>query len=359
MKRTRVYWFIYVSCVITAAFYWGITASARYVSETNIILQSPQLSPPRLDFTSLVGGGGSTNGDLLFLKDYLLSYDMLRQIDEIVDFRTHYSNQSIDYFSRLKSSTLPIEELHTYYLSRISVKLDEYAQVLRVKVEAFDAETAHHIAVSLLRLGEAHMNEMGKRLAKEQVQFLERQVMKLRTDFENARGELLAYQNQNELVSPPGTIKSLSELVAGLESQLANLKAKLKAVLIVQTRNSPEVKRINAEISALKNQIRQERSRMAQQSGDALNVVSSEYQTLELKVEFARDSYSGALAALENTRIEAARKLKQVSVLQSPTIPEYPVLPERSFNILSFSVVAFFICFILQLTETVIREHKD
>jgi capsular polysaccharide transport system permease protein len=254
---------------------------------------------------------------------------------------------------------VPIEELHEYYLEQVSVELDDYAQILRVNVSAFTPLMAHAITTLLLSEGEAHMNRMGQRLANEQVKFLEVQVAGLNLNFQSTRTKLIEYQNKNGLVSPAGNVESLSVLVAGLEAELANLQAQQTMLTSYQSSRSPSVVKIGNEIKAVRQQIIKERSRMAQQSGGALNTLSAEYQTLELKVQFAMESYSGALAALESTRIEAARKLKQVSILQSPTLPEYPVEPKRIYNIVVFTVIALFLSLITHMLVLIVRDHKD
>jgi len=339
--------------------YWGFLASDRYVSVSNVVLASPQIAAPTLDFNSLLAGSTSNTADMLLLRDYLLSVDMLKKVDEELGFRSHYSNTDIDFFSRLYDRETYLEEVHEYYLKRVSIVLDDYAQVLRIKVSAFSPKMARDITTFLLEKGEQHMNLMGQRLAEEQVSFLEKQVNEQNERFAATRQELLNYQNKQGLVSPAGTVESINAVVAALEAQLTDLKAKRSTLISFQSNTSPEVVRINTEINSLQEQIEIEKSRMAQQSGDALNTVSSEYQTLELKVQFAQESYSGALAALENTRIEAARKLKQVSVLQTPTLPEYPVEPERLHNSLMFAVVAIFMALITHMLILIIKEHRD
>lgn len=352
-------WLITFLVIVVVDGYWAFSASDRYVSEANVVLESPQIAPPTLDFTSLFGPAVGNSGDMLLLRDYLLSVDMLRKVDKALDIRRHYAAAQIDFFSRLYDENEPIEVLHEYFLKRVSVELDEYAAVLRIKVQAFEPEIAYRIAVFLLKEGEGHMNALGQRLAEEQVRFLEEQVAKLAENFNQARLVLLDYQNENGLVSPTGTVESLNAVVAGLEAQLANLKAKKRVLISYQSLKSAEIVRLDSEIDALNQQIAQERARMAQTSGGALNALSSEYQTLELKQQFAQESYSGALAALENTRIEAARKLKQVSVLQSPTLPEYPIKPERLYNSVVFTIMALFVALIAQMLLLIVREHRD
>lgn len=344
--------------IVLAAIYWGVIASDRYVSEANIVLESPQITLPSMDVASLFGGS-SGGGDMLLLRDYLLSVDMLKIIDESVSFREHYSNSGADFISSLSSGDVPIEDLHEYYLKRVSVELDEYANVLRIKVQAFSPEVAHKITSLLLDEGEKYMNLLGKRLAEEQVSFLENQVGVLGEGFTKASNALLEYQNQKGLISPIETVASLSAVVAVLEGKLSNLQAEKTVLNSYQSSSSPSMIRVESEINAVRNQISKEQNRMAQQSGNALNAVSAEYQALELKVKFALESYSGALAALQATRIEAARKLKQVSVLQTPTYPEYPLEPQRMHNISVYSIVAMFTALIAQMLIMIIKDHRD
>ncbi|GGK58211.1 chain-length determining protein [Amphritea balenae] len=296
---------------------------------------------------------------MLLLRDYLLSVDMMNKLEEELDFRAHYSKDSIDLVSRLSSADVSLEELHEYYLKRIQVELDEYAQVLRIKVEAFSPEMAYSISNFLLSQGEAHMNSMGQRLAQEQVSFLQLQVSELSSEFDIAQQALINYQNEQGLVSPTGTVESLSGVVANLEGELSGLKIKKASLLSFQSKTSPEMVRVQSQIDALSDQIAAEQQRMAKQSGNALNVLSIQYQVLELKARFAQESYSAALVALEGTRIEAARKLKQVSVLQQPTYPEYAIEPRRLYNTTVFAIIMIFLSLIMQMLILIIKDHRD
>jgi capsular polysaccharide transport system permease protein len=358
--RKSFHWVVCLIAIVVVSLYWALWASDRYVSHANVVLESPQLASPTLSVSSLLSGGATSNlADMLLLRDYMRSVDMLKLLVEEADFRNHYANSGADFFSALGDVNAPLEELHDYFLSRVSVELDDYAGVLRVDVEAFDPEEANKIAQLLLDEGERHMNLMGQRLAEEQVRFLEQQVALLEEKFQQTRDALLDYQNANGLVSPTGTVESLSSVVSGLEGQLAIAKARKSAMASFQSARSPEIVRVNSEIKALTNQITQEQQRLARQSGNALNSISSEYQTLMLRAQFAQDSYSGALGALENTRIEAARKLKQVSVLQTPTMPEYPEQPERLYNSVVFAVIALFITLIINMLILIVKDHRD
>lgn len=353
------HWALCLLVIFSALIYWGLWASDRYVSKANVVLESPQISSPKLDFSSIISGGGNNNTDMLLLRDYLLSTDMLKILVEKAKFREHYSNNDIDFFSKLSDANAPLEELYDYYRSMVSVELDDYAGVLRLEVEAFSPEQSYVINNLLLESGESFMNALGNDLANEQVDFLEKQVSSLKRDFESTRKSLLEYQNENNLVSPVGKVENLSSVVASLESQLASLKAQRNALKSYQSNTSPQVVKVNSQIKALSDQIDYEQSRLTDQSGVALNTLSSDYQALLLKAQFAQETYSSALSALENTRIEAARKLKQVSVLQTPTLPEYSTQPNRIYNITVVILFSVFVSLIIGMISMIIKDHRD
>ena len=354
--KQHPYWLSAAVAVVVTAFYWSLWATERYVSEANVVLQSARIAQPDFNVSSILSGGLSN--DLLMLRDHLLSTDMLAKLDAALDLRRHYAGSDIDWFSRLGPNE-PMEHFHQYYLSRVEVELDEYAHVLRIKAAAYDPPTAQRMATLLLEEGERHMNVLSQRLASEQVDFIEVQVRDLRERLDQAMENLLEYQNDKGLISPTTTAEGLSTLISGLEKELASVEAQRRALGASQSQRSPEMVRLKHQIDALEDQITFERARLAARSGGGLNRLSADYETLQLQVDFAREMYSNALAALESTRVEAARSLKQVSVLQSPTLPEYAAQPRRLYNVTVFAILALLAALIAQLLVAIVRDHKD
>jgi capsular polysaccharide transport system permease protein len=345
--------------IVIVSVYWSLIATDRYVSKAHVVLQSPEIIPTNINFSSILTGGNGATKDLLLLADHLTSVDMLKKLDAELNLRQHYADTTVDLLSRLEDENVPMEYFHEYYLKRVSVNVDEYAGVLIIQAQAFSKQKAFEITTMMLQEGERHMNDMGQRLAAEQVQFIQSQVLDLGDRLTEARDALLEYQNQYGLVSPEATVESLSQVVAGLEAELAKMNAKKTAMADYLSRKSPEMVRLTSEIAAIKKQISVEKSKMTKESGQALNAISSEYQTLQLQAQFALELYSNALAALESTRVEAVRKLKQVSVLQTPTYPEYSVEPRRLYNITVFIIMSILVTLIIQMLQAIIQEHKD
>lgn len=356
--KSQAHWCLAVATLFIIGIYWALIASDRYVSHTHIVLQSPEVTPAAFSMSSLLSGTSGA-ADLLLLKDHLLSVDMMLKLEQRLQLKQHFSQSSIDYFSRLSSTSLPQEKFVSYMRQRIQVEYDDYAAVLRIKVQAFTPQMAQEIAQALLQEGELHMNQMGQRLAAEQVAFIENQVATLETRLFDARQALLDYQNKFGLVSPTGSVQNIATIVSQLEGQRAMVEARRSSMSRFQSNNSPDMLKLAAEIQALNEQIMLEKRKMATREGDALNKVSAEYQTLELKADFALNLYSNALLALESTRVEASRKLKQVSVLQMPNLPEYSTEPRRWYNWIFASFFVLFAAGFVHLIRAIILEHRD
>jgi capsular polysaccharide transport system permease protein len=345
--------------ILLAVIYWGAIASARYVSEARVIVDRTDLAGGQgMDFTTLITGGRSSQ-DLLLLRDYLRSVDLLQRLDAKVGLRAHYSDRGRDPLSRMWFSDASQEFFHRHYLSRVGIELDAQSGVLRIRAQAYSPEMAQAIASFLVEEGERFMNDMAHRLGREQVEFLEKQVAQMSERLIATRQTVVDFQNAKGLLSPKDTAVSLATIVAHLEGRLSELNARRGAMLGYLSPDAPDVAQLGLEIGAVENQLRAEQARLAAPGGGTLNRTVEEYQRLEMAAVFAQDVYRTALVALEKGRVEATRTLKKVSVLQNPTLPQYPLEPRRIYNIVVFALSALVLSGILHLLAAIIRDHKD
>ena len=358
--KSRIFGFTVLLCLL-AAIYWGVIASDRYVSEAHVIIQQTEMPMNQsMDISTLFGGsGGASRADQMLLRDHLLSVDMLTTVDAGLGLKEHYSDRRRDPLSRLWSADISQEWFHWYYLSRVSVEFDDYAGVLIIRSEAFTPDKAHALTSLLVQEGERYMNLMARRLAQEQLSFVEKQVNQMNDRLIQARQAVLAYQNKRNLVSPQGTVENLFGIINQLEGQLTTLKTQLDALLGFQNARSPAVIELNLQIAAVQKQMTRAQARLTSSERQTLNRAVEEYQLLEMNAGFAQDLYKTALAALEKRRVDAARTLKMVSVLQSPTHPEYPLQPRRIYNTVVFVLGAFLLAGIVSLLSAIIRDHRD
>jgi capsular polysaccharide transport system permease protein len=257
------------------------------------------------------------------------------------------------------SASVSQEAFHRYYLSHVSVEFDDYAGVLVIKAQGFDPKTAQAITTLMVAEGEKYMNDIGHRLAQAQVSFLETQVEKMATRFEEARLAVLAYQSKKGMVSPLSNAESGVGNINKLQATRVELQTRRTALLAYLAPKAPGVVDLDVQIDAIEQQISQEKSALTAPNNDPLNRTVEQFQRLEMAAVFAEDIYKTALTGLEKGRMEATRTLQKISVLQAPTLPEEALEPRRLYNIITFVLVTMLIAGILNLLAAIIRDHKD
>jgi len=358
--RGYTFWLALLLCLL-AVVYWGVIASDRYVSEAHVIIQQMDMASAQpTGLSTLLGMPGGTNrADQLLLRDHLLSFDMLEKLDAELNLREHYGDRSHDIISRLWFVDISREWFHRYYLSRVSVEFDEYAGVLVIRAEAFSPEKARAITNMLMDEGGQYMNVVARRLAQNQVSFLETQVGQISERVMQARQAVLAYQNERNLVSPQGTAENVFGIISQLEGQLTTLKTQRDALLGYLNPQNPSVIELDLQIASIKKQMTQQQARLTSTERQTLNRAIEEFTRLQMNAEFAQDMYKTALAALEKGRVDSVRTVKMVSVIQSPTQPQYPMEPRRIYNTAVFIVATLMLAGIVSLLSTIIREHRD
>ncbi|WP_291448973.1 hypothetical protein [Desulfovibrio sp.] len=340
--------------------YW-LFSSDRYVSEAIVIIQNTeQIGVPMLDIAPMLGGlGGVNRSDQLLLREHLLSVDMLKKLDAALNLRSHYSDSRWDFASRMWFKDASVEWFHRHYLSRVEVTFDDYAGVLRIRAQAYDAKMAQAVARMLVQEGERYMNEMSHALARAQVRFLDTQVALAQEQVLQASKTLLDFQNQKGLASPKATVENIYAIIAKLEEQRTELQTQLASLPRNLDRNHPTKKSLQQSLQAVERQIAQEHAKLASTSGKPLNSLVEEEQRLQLELSFKQALYKTSLVALEKGKMDAARALKQVSVLQLPVLPEYAWEPRRIYGVVATLCITLLVIGIINLLKAVILDHVD
>ena len=359
-KRHPIFICALVASVL-AVLYWGFFASDRYISDAHVMIQKTDLvGTESLDLGGILGNTSSPEKpDQLLLRDYLRSVDMLKKLDKKLNLREHYSNSNVDLFSRMWSKNESLEEFHEHYLNRVSIEYDDYAGVLVINAQAYNPKTAHAIAAMLVEEGELFMNSLARKLAVQQVEFLENELEQLTENTMDARQKVLNFQNTHGLVSPQNAAENVAGIVNKLEGELSGLQTKRAAMLSYLMPSSPNVAELNIQISAIEKQLDKEKGKLTSPNKKTLNRTIEEYQRLEMEAEFAQEIYKTALVGLEKGRFEASRTLKKMSILQEPTLPEYPLQPRRIYNSVVFIIFTIVIAGIAHLLTAIIRDHKE
>ncbi|WP_019562181.1 MULTISPECIES: hypothetical protein [Caldimonas] len=349
--------------VLLAAVYYYALAADRYVSESIVTVRQANQNAAGAAGAALLLAGISpaSREDNLYLRQYIHSLDLLKKLDAELGLRAHYEAETLDPFFRLWAGVSQ-EWFLEYYRARVEVLFDEVAGLLTVRAQGFEPEFAQKLNAAILRESEAFVNAYSQRMAREQMQFAQGELDRAAERLQAAKNEVLAFQTKYKLLDPTAEARASGALMAELQAALAKQEAELRALRSYLNDEAFQVQTLRNQVEALRKQLEAERLRATSTDGpkDArLNEQAARFQDLLLRAGFAEDAYKLALAAVENARIDASRKLKSLVVIESPSRPEEALYPRRLYNLVTLFIVCCLLYGITRLIVATIQEHQD
>lgn len=338
--------------------YYGLIASDRYTSEAIVTVKENNANTTGLDIGLLGIGGSSSNEDEFIIQEYLQSYDALEYLDKTLKTREHFQSSEADWLSALADGATK-EEYLEYFRNHIAVHFDEITGLLHIEVQAFDNAYAKRLLDELLKHTEDVVNKISHDLALAQYEFVEEQLKATQESLKHAKQNLLAFQDQYQTFSPEQQSQSLTAILDGLEGELAKERTRLKEILSYQKKSSMQVLGVKDRINALSKQIADEKLRLIGKDPQSLNDLMAQFTNLQLDLEFAKNAYAASLAALEQSRAEASKKIKHLVVVSRPTLAEEAKYPDRIYVLITALIVLSMMFGIVRMALSTIREHQD
>ena len=344
-----------------AALYYGLFSAERYVSESVLTVRQASHAGGGVPGAALMLAGITppSREDVLYLKHYIHSNELLRRLDERLHLRQHYEQPRLDPIFRLWSGASQ-EDFGDYYRDRVEVLLDDVSGLLTVRVQGFDSPFAQTLNRAILGESESFVNELSQGMAHEQLQFAEHELARATEKLQAAKGKVLAFQGAHKVLDASAQAQASGALTSELQAQLSKHEAELKNLLTYLNEDAYQVQALRNFVESLRSQLDVERSRAtAPQEGRRLNTLAAEFRDLQLQAGFAEDVYKLALGAVESSRIEATRKLKSLAVIEPPTRPETAEYPRRLYNLITLMVLSTLLYGIVRLIVATIAEHQD
>jgi capsular polysaccharide transport system permease protein len=116
-----------------AIIYFGLIASDVYISESRFLVRSPE----RPVQTGLVGqllqstGVAKSEDDTYAVRDFILSRDALKELDDRLGLRKSFSSERIDFFGRFPGVIWDrsFEDFYRYYVGHVDVDYDTLSSI--------------------------------------------------------------------------------------------------------------------------------------------------------------------------------------------------------------------------------------
>lgn len=373
--------FIFIGIpTLLAIYYYGVVASDQYVSNSHYVIKSRgQSAMEGLPILGLVSTNSPSALDMIMVKEYIESKQIIRDLAPYVNIREMYEDPNADWYARLKQwpswrqlvtgkvfsegwfTPITEEDVHAFWLTVVAVHHDNTSGVSELSVRAFTAEEAKKLNDSILKLSEALVNRLSLRSQNDALAFSRKEVEDAHTRALAALDKLQELQQKAKQVDPKGYAAVRNEIQANLESRLTQLQGQLDILRRDLPEDAPGIQQIKNRIVVIKEQLLVERLRSTKEStqGEESSAVEilNEFGKRQLEVEFASQAYMSALSSLERARIDALQQSRYLEPFVSPHEPESGEYPSRLFSILLVFFASLLIWGIARMLMSVVWEH--
>lgn len=347
---------ILVIPVVLIALYQYLFASNRFESVASVYITEERSDGNPFDLSLLGIQGTSSNRDILVLKSFIMSPTLMHRLDKKLGILEHFSSLDADFFSRL-SNDAEREYALQHFNERVVAELDEEAQLLNLSVQTFDPDYSKRVLEMILEESQRFIDKLNANISNAQLVFFESAVKQSEDDLLAVNRRLQEFQQKNRFFSTEITTRSITSTIAGLEQQLAIKQAELISRQGALGRNAPTLVRLRAEIEALQKLIVNENERLAGGSSKSLSELDSEFREISLRIEYKTLRYKANLEAFEKAQLDTARRLRFLTVVSAPTLPEASLYPNRAYIVITSTIVALMIYFVVSISLAIMREH--
>ncbi|UJR86893.1 hypothetical protein [Sandaracinus amylolyticus] len=343
---------------LVASIYFGAIASRQYESVTSFTIQSAETPSVASPLQALIASVPGTAGrDTMVVEQYIESRDMVDLLVRDHALREHYSDERIDWVSRL-SPDATIDDVHAYYRDKVAVVLDDHAGTVTLRVRAFSPQQAEAFGQAILAASEEMVNRLSERARSDRMRLAQDQVATATARLTAARQALLEIQAQGAELNPQASATAVLEIRSQLEGELAIARAELATLTATLQRDAPQVVEQRRRVGALQHQIDEQTQRLA---GDreGLSATIARFEPIYVEKELSERLYEASLASLEVARLDSARQHRYVVRIAGPSLPEAPAHPVVWREVVTVLLVSFALLGIGTLVIASVREHAN
>ena len=286
--------------------------------------------------SALGGGLGGVAGDLLGLKTSgALFVDMLEGPtiqDDVIgkfDLRRVYGDK---YWQDARKDLA----------RQTDIKEDRKSGVITIAVTDRDPHRAQQMAQAYVEALNGLVAQVSTSSARRERQFLEQRLKTVKQNLDQAARQFSEYSSQNGTLDVPSQSRAMLESEATLQGQLIAAQSELEGFEQIYTDNNIRIRTLRAKIAGLKQQI----EAMSGNKGPAdsnqpglagdlpsirkLPLVGVQWANLYREAKIQETVYELLTQEYEFAKVQEAKEIPTVNVLDAPMVPEKRSFPPRA-----------------------------
>ncbi len=344
---------------ILALLYFGVLATAQYVSESQFVLRTADKPAGGSGFGALLemSGIGHVEDDVYAVQAFLTSRNAATQLAGRLPVQSIYGLPNADFVARYPSVFYgpTAEEFYKYLNWMVSAIYNSTTGIMTLKVHAFMPGDARAINLALLQLAEETVNQMNARMREDAMRLAQLEVKRSQDRLVNAQLDITRFRNSELMIDASGSAIVVVEVIARLTAELSQLNAQIREISDGAVAN-PQLPSLRRRAEALDAQISAERQKISDPK-DGLADQLARYERLVLNQEFAKEALASAERSLEIARMDARRQQLYLERIVEPAAPDRAMAPERLRLIATVIGLNLVVLLVGWLIMSGLREH--
>lgn len=316
---------------LSAAYLW-LVAKDQYASTIAFSVRREETpSADLLGGLSMLAGSSGSDTDILY--DFLRSQELVARIDERLDLRSIYARAwpGDPVFAFNPSGR--IEDLHSQWLSMVSVDYDGSTGLITLQSRAFDPAEAKAVAVAAFEESSRMINALSDTARADATRYTQADLDAALERLKASREALTAFRLRAQIIDISSDIQSQMGIVSRLQEQLASVLVETDILRETTRPDDPRIAQAEQRIRVIEERIAEERAKFGSEGtgpgGEAYAALAAEYERLTVDLEFAEQTYRTALAANDAAKANAQRQSRYLAAHISPTLAEQSLYPNR------------------------------
>ena len=305
------------------------------------------------------GSGGSSSGasGLGGVASSLLGLNSTSDIFVgILSSRTAQDTLIQKFDLRKVYSDRRMEDARKDLANHTSIEVDRKSQIITIGVTDRSPQRAAAMAQAYVEELDRLVAELSTSSARRERIFLEGRLQGVNQDLETAERTFSQFASKNTAIDVPAQGKAMVDAAAVLQGQLIAAQSELEGLKQIYTDNNVRVRSVTARVTELQGQLSKlvghdesgpeeasSESASAYPSIRKLPVLGVTYADLYRQTKVQEAVYETLTQEYELAKVEEAKEIPTVKVLDPANVPDKRAFPPRLFFIILGTVMAF--CF--------------
>ena len=346
--------------VLTTVYLFGF-AKDQYASNVGFTVRQEEAgSASELlgGLSAVMGGRSTANTDVLY--EFIQSQEVVEQIMQRIDLVEHYSRdwRSDPVFSIWPNAT--IEDALWFWRRMVRISYDRNTGLIDVQARARDAHTAQAIARAIVSESEAMINALNEAALRDTMAHAQRDLEEAVERLREAREAQAEFRARTRIVDPQADLQGRMGVLNNLQQQLAEALIEHDLLLQVTNETDPRVRHALRRIEVIRDRIAQERLTYATEDVTVIDTdyprLLAQFESLAVDTQFAEQSYTAALTALDVARSNAMRQSLYLATYIRPTLAQRAEYPQRLLLVL---LTVFFLILVWSVVALIYYSLRD